>query len=181
VGVIDYFKYKRDNLLLSQVFDSIERDRNGDQCDSKSVQDVLQSLIYCDKYSMDFPRKLYVEEFETPFIGRTREYYRNQSRLLMEKHPIKDYLCIVKERLEEEILRSVKFYDESSSRKVISECELALISEPSAIIYKEFRKFIESDNVQGFPISPIVSTSLNHLLLIVLSLILIRISHENIL
>jgi NAD dependent epimerase/dehydratase family enzyme len=83
------------------------------------------------------PLDIYKEDFETPFLANTRDYYARESSLFISANGVSAYMKKAEERLEEEHNRAKKFLDSSTHEKVHLQLEYDLCTAHLLFAVKE--------------------------------------------
>ncbi|KAJ3190482.1 Cullin-2 [Gaertneriomyces sp. JEL0708] len=131
------------NRLTLCLLDAIRRDRDGEVIQNDVVVACIESLVCLDEHTHN-PLRLYVEQFEKPYLWETRVYHRKAAITAMSTLGISAYMRSAEQRLSAEAVRTARYCNPSSSRKVIAECELQYISAHMDKLQAEFKKMLES-------------------------------------
>eukprot|EP00123_Amoebidium_parasiticum_P012952 comp21677_c0_seq1/m.30526 comp21677_c0_seq1/g.30526 ORF comp21677_c0_seq1/g.30526 comp21677_c0_seq1/m.30526 type:complete len:741 (-) comp21677_c0_seq1:329-2551(-) len=134
--------------LVHDILREIHNDRNGEMVTDSVVQGVIQSFVHMNKFNTKKPEELYQETFERPFLEATAEYYKRESALFLADNDCAAYMRKAEQRLKEEELRSQKFIDPSSYKKLQQECEAQLIEAHKAIMEAECETYIRSNRLE---------------------------------
>ncbi|KAL1921300.1 uncharacterized protein VTP21DRAFT_11016 [Calcarisporiella thermophila] len=146
-NVILEIKRKHYNRLMYQVFEQIHRDRNGEYIDYTTVQEAIQSLADIG-FQTEQSLELYVEEFETPYILHTTQYYEREAALAISTMNISEFMAKALHRLQQEYVRNDRYCHPSSHEKVIRECEKQWISTYAERIQNEFEAMISEEKFE---------------------------------
>jgi cullin 1 len=137
--------------LTKALLDQIERDRNGEQINSQLVAGVIEGYVRLG-LNRERPKELtldvYREDFETPFLAETQNFYARESALFVAENSVSDYLKKVLARLAQEVKRGVTFAHQSSHASLMSVCEKAMIEKHVPTIQNEAAGFFAADKVE---------------------------------
>ncbi|CAJ0877585.1 10777_t:CDS:10 [Entrophospora sp. SA101] len=127
-------KKNHGDRLMYQIFQLIQRNRDGKEI----VPDILTEVIAS------------LEEFQKPYLKHTRQYYEREAAEVISSSSISDYMKKASHRLEEEAVRSDKYCHESSlaSVSVIKECEKQYITVHQSRIHNEFESMISKEQYE---------------------------------
>ncbi|KAF9579538.1 Cullin-2, partial [Lunasporangiospora selenospora] len=138
--VIMEIKYRKQNRIMYQVFETIRRDRDGHQVNYTVIREAILSL--------EHPLELYIDEFETPYIAQTKAYYKMESNANMSNCTISQYMMSAIDRLSQEVVRNTRYCHPTSHARIIQECETQYISEHQKSIQTEFERMIANEKTE---------------------------------
>jgi cullin 3 len=107
--------------LLAAVLGAIERERRGERIDQSLVRAATSMLMDCGE-------ETYARDFEEPFLGATREFYRRESQRNLQACDCHEYLKRSERRLEEEHARVKAYLNARTEARVVTETENELLS-----------------------------------------------------
>ncbi|RHZ52955.1 hypothetical protein Glove_454g2 [Diversispora epigaea] len=146
--VIYDIKSKHSDRLMYQIFEMIRRDRDGEDTVPDVVTDVINSLVELNFQTENQQLHLYQEEFEKPYLKKTRQYYERESAAVIANGSISQYMNKACERLNQEISRNKKYCHESSHETIIKECETQYVAAHQSRIHSEFESMISSERFE---------------------------------
>ncbi|EFN52532.1 hypothetical protein CHLNCDRAFT_138949 [Chlorella variabilis] len=118
--------------LLGMLLDMVGRERAGDVVDKGLVRAMTQMLV-------DLGHQVYCEDFETPFLERTAEFYAAEAAEFVSSCDCPTYLAHAERRLGEEVERVGAYLDPSTEAKVVKVVERELIS-------RQMRGLVDMEN-----------------------------------
>ncbi|CAG8591155.1 13153_t:CDS:10, partial [Acaulospora colombiana] len=145
--VVYDIKHNHSDRLMYQIFESIRRDRDGEEQVPDVVAEVIRSFVELN-FLTENPLKLYVEEFEEPYLEKTRQYYERESALVIANGNISQYMKSACKRLEQEVARNKKYCNESSHSTIIKECETQYVAVHQSRIHSEFESMISNERFE---------------------------------
>ncbi|PNX99201.1 cullin 3-like protein [Trifolium pratense] len=116
-GTQEQIKTRLSNTLL----DLICRERVGEDVNGELIRNITKML-------MDLGSSVYEQEFETPFLQVSAEFYRAESQKLLESCDCGDYLKTVERCLDEEMDRVCEYLDPSTEKKITDVVEKEMIA-----------------------------------------------------
>ena len=112
---------KDEAKLAAATLRLITQQRNGETIDQGLVKKVVDSFVSLGLDNAD-PNKecldVYKEQFETPFIQATEQYYKKESETFLAENSVPDYLKKAEERLREEENRVDRYLHTKNSTAV---------------------------------------------------------------
>ena len=99
----------------------IQRERVGEVIDRSLVRSMTQMMA-------DLGQSVYVEDFESPFLASSTDFYRKEASDLMLTSDCPDYLSRAERRLREEQERVKSYLDPVTEPKVTRVVENEMIS-----------------------------------------------------
>ncbi|KAG0230091.1 Cullin-2 [Mortierella sp. GBA43] len=156
-NVVLEIKKRQRNRLMNQVLETIRQDREGVQVNFSVVHDTILSLVSLHSKT-DRPLELYIDEFETPYISQTREYYMAESNIKLSTCTISQYMKMAINRLSQEAARNTRYCHRTSHARVIQECESQYVAEHQKSIQTEFEKMVANERTEENGISPLLET-----------------------
>ncbi|THD19632.1 putative e3 ubiquitin ligase cullin 2 component [Fasciola hepatica] len=111
--------------LQKTLLDMVRRERRGEVISRSQIRDACQMFVQLGAGSL----RVYLEDFEQPFLEQSREFYRAESEnFLTENTSASLYIKKVEQRIEEEIKRAHHYLDPSTEAKIVSVLEEELVS-----------------------------------------------------
>ncbi|XP_045810039.1 cullin-3A-like [Trifolium pratense] len=107
--------------LSNTLLDLICRERVGEDVNGELIRNITKML-------MDLGSSVYEQEFETPFLQVSAEFYRAESQKLLESCDCGDYLKTVERCLDEEMDRVCEYLDPSTEKKITDVVEKEMIA-----------------------------------------------------
>ena len=140
---------QKDNAkLATATLRLIAQQRNGEIIDQGLVKKVVDSFVSMGLDNSD-PNKecldVYKEQFETPFILATEQYYKKESETFLAENSVPDYLKKAEERLREEENRVERYLHTKTRKELISKCENVLIREHGELLWESFQNLLDFD------------------------------------
>eukprot|EP00794_Sanderia_malayensis_P011098 gene11098-12267_t len=120
----------RNTLLLM-----IEQERKGEVVNRLAIKNVCQMLMTLGIGARD----IYKEDFETPFLEQSAEFYRLESEKFLAENSASVYIWKVDARIKEERERAKHCLDSSTEDLIVSVVEKELIS-------KHMKTIVEMEN-----------------------------------
>ncbi|CAG8456136.1 9200_t:CDS:10 [Ambispora leptoticha] len=138
--VVDFIKIR----LMYQIFEMIRRDRDGEGDVPGVVTEAIQSLGILNSLT-DHPLRLYIEEFEIPYLKHTKQYYEREAIITISSATISEYMEKACQRLKQETARNSKYCHVSSHDTMIKECEKQYVAVHQSRIHNEFEAMISNE------------------------------------
>jgi len=110
--------------LLRTLLDLIHKERTGELINRSLVKSITQMLVDLGVNN----RQVYEEDFETPFLEATREFYYVESQEFIASNSCPDYMRKAENRRREELERVQYYLDQNSESKVREVVETELIA-----------------------------------------------------
>lgn len=111
--------------LQKTLLDMVRRERRGEVISRSQIRDACQMFVQLGAGSL----RVYLEDFEQPFLEQSREFYRAESEnFLAENTSASLYIKKVEQRIEEEIKRAHHYLDPSTEAKIVAVLEEELVS-----------------------------------------------------
>ncbi|KAF9977996.1 hypothetical protein BGZ73_004121 [Actinomortierella ambigua] len=145
--IVMEIKKRRQNRLMNHIFDIIRQDRDGKEIQYGPVQEAISSLVALNSKT-DQPLTLYVDEFETPFIARTKSFYSTESAVRLSSSSISEFMRSAMDRLTEENIRNSRYCHPTSHARIIHECETQYIKVHQERIHTEFEAMVARERTQ---------------------------------
>ncbi|CAF1635370.1 unnamed protein product, partial [Adineta ricciae] len=124
----------RDHLRQT-LLDMVAKERRGEIIEKSAVKNACQMLMNLGIDS----RSVYADDFETPFLLQSAEFYRLESQKLLEENSASVYIHKVAARISEEAERAVHYLDKSTEERIIRVLEDELIT-------KHLKRIVEMEN-----------------------------------
>ncbi|CAH8649220.1 unnamed protein product [Heterobilharzia americana] len=111
--------------LQKTLLDMVHKERRGEVISRSQIRDACQMFVQLGAGSL----RVYLEDFEQPFLEQSREFYRAESEnFLAENTSASLYVKKVEQRIEEEVRRAHHHLDPSTEPKIVAVLEEELIS-----------------------------------------------------
>uniref|UniRef100_A0A8C5N932 Cullin 3 n=1 Tax=Gouania willdenowi TaxID=441366 RepID=A0A8C5N932_GOUWI len=111
--------------LWQTLLDMITQDRKGEVVDRGTIRNACQMLMSLGLKD----RSVYDEDFETPFLEMSNEFFQIESQMLLVENSAIVYIQKVEARIHDEIERVMHCLDKSTEKPNIMVVEGELISE----------------------------------------------------
>jgi hypothetical protein len=141
----DHVFVKVQDRLLRSLLELITKERDGELINSTVVAGVIQSFVKLGSINKNKPLEIYKDDFESPFLESTKEYYARESAAYIASNGVSSYMKKAKERLEEEANRAKKYLDPSSFDKLKRECDTVLIEKHKEVMQVECENYLKDD------------------------------------
>jgi len=105
----------------------------------------MSSYVTLGSINKNKPLEIYKEDFETPFLANTKEYYSRESTEFIAENGVSAYMKKAETRIEEEQARGKKTMDSSSYEKLKKECDSVLIEKHKEILQTECENYLRDD------------------------------------
>lgn len=137
--------------ITKAVLDLIEKDRNDEVVDVGLIAGVIDCYVKLG-LNRERPKEVtldvYKEDFETPCLEATRDYYTKESTLFIAENSVSDYLKKVQARLQQEARRGSQFFHSSSQFALMNVCEKVMIEKHVEALQNEFMQFLKGDKIE---------------------------------
>ena len=152
----DHFFCNVSKRLTVLLIEQIQEERKGNQINSSLVKSVIDSYITLGSAvsvaeSKPSPEKallIYENEFVQQYIEETVRFYKVESGRFLDSNPgingLKEFLKKAELRLDEEQLRSERYLHYSSTKRVMKECEQAIIGDRKDVLVQSFAPLLEN-------------------------------------
>uniref|UniRef100_A0A8C6KUM1 Cullin 3 n=1 Tax=Nothobranchius furzeri TaxID=105023 RepID=A0A8C6KUM1_NOTFU len=124
----------RDHLRQT-LLDMIARERKGEVVDRGAIRNACQMLMILGLEG----RSVYEEDFETPFLEMSAEFFQMESQKFLAENSASVYIKKVEARINEEIERVMHCLDKSTEEPIVKVVERELIS-------KHMKTIVEMEN-----------------------------------
>ncbi|ORX60862.1 Cullin-domain-containing protein [Piromyces finnis] len=177
-NVIFSLKNNYNNILIKQILENIDNERNNGTPTNENIKSVIESLVKVvvktDKIEGEIvyghTQQLYEDEFETPYLENIKKYYKKESESLINSISIEEYISRALTRIDEEVQRSRYLCRPSSYQKVIDMCKEQLIIEYKQKLLDKFESLLcnkqYEDCTNMYKLLSIVKDGINSLALI---------------
>lgn len=136
---------KLKDRLVRCVLELITQDRDGNQVNTTLMAGVINSYVKLGSINKNKPLDIYKEDFETPFLKDTTDYYARESSSFISMNGVSAYMKKAETRIEEEFNRGKKILDASSHEKLKKEVDTALIAKHKEILQLECENYLKDD------------------------------------
>ncbi|XP_022795965.1 cullin-2-like [Stylophora pistillata] len=134
--------------LVEHVLIEVKRDREGEDTHQNIVHDTVLSFVEVQQYQSKGALSLYEEVFEKSLLKETKEYYRRESAELHADNTCQAFISKVDIRIQDEDLRTRKFFHPVSYSRVIRECEARMVEDYIPYLQIECRQMVQEENTQ---------------------------------
>ncbi|TSY27757.1 Cullin-3 [Bagarius yarrelli] len=124
----------RDHLRQT-LLDMISRERKGEVVDRGAIRNACQMLMILGLEG----RSVYEEDFETPFLEMSAEFFQMESQKFLAENSASVYIKKVEARINEEIERVMHCLDKTTEEPIVKVVERELIS-------KHMKTIVEMEN-----------------------------------
>jgi len=118
--------------LKTTLLDMVARERRGEIVDRGALREACSMLMILsmnDSHkSENDKRKVYVEDFEEPFLEQSREFYKLESQKFLAENSASVYIKKVEQRITEEAERAKHYLDPSTEKEIVRVIEEELIT-----------------------------------------------------
>merc|ERR1711892_1050826 len=121
--------------LRALLLDMVTRERNGEVVNRLALRKACEMLMIL---SLD-TRQVYEEDFEEPFLEKSREFYQVESQNGVKSNSASVYIKKVEQRIIEESERAKHYLDPSSEKRIVAVIEQELIQ-------KHLKTIVEMEN-----------------------------------
>ncbi|KAJ3085451.1 Cullin-2 [Quaeritorhiza haematococci] len=89
--ILHNIKVHHANRLVYQLMQIVRRDRDGETVPHEVVRKAMDSFVVLNRHSPQ-PLQLYIEEFETPYLENTVQYYEKESSEVISSVSVSSYM-----------------------------------------------------------------------------------------
>eukprot|EP01120_Amphizonella_sp_Union-15-10_P002483 TRINITY_DN1271_c0_g1_i1.p1 TRINITY_DN1271_c0_g1~~TRINITY_DN1271_c0_g1_i1.p1 ORF type:complete len:780 (-),score=173.34 TRINITY_DN1271_c0_g1_i1:16-2355(-) len=132
------------NAILEALLDLVEQDREGETVDKSLLSNFVQAYIKIGVHE-EIPDNFYKQEFQNPFIEKTKEYYTKESDLFHQTNSVSEYMKKAEERLAHEQQTAQRYLHPSTEPELKSACEAVLITRHNEILQNEFQSMLKHE------------------------------------
>jgi cullin 1 len=139
-------------VLINQVLDQIERQRNNEYVDTRVISICIKSLVSLGIDIQDLKKSNlveYIKHFETKFLESTKNYYCHESQKFLQEHSVVDYMKKCETRLNEEISRCNNYLEDHSKKALVETLNKALIEDHAQEMYDQFLTLLEQNEIEN--------------------------------
>jgi len=122
--------------LRGLLLDMVARERKGEVVERGALREACAMLM---TLSINDNRKVYVEDFEDPFLEQSREFYRIEADRFLAENSASVYIKKVEQRIKEEADRAKHYLDPSTEKQIVTVIEEELIQ-------KHLKRIVEMEN-----------------------------------
>lgn len=122
--------------LRELLLDMVARERRGEVVDRGALREACAMLM---TLSIDDSRRVYVDDFEDPFLEQSREFYKVESERFLAENSASVYIKKVEQRIIEEADRAKHYLDPSTEKQIVRVIEEELIQ-------KHLKTIVEMEN-----------------------------------
>ncbi|WLF78514.1 ubiquitin ligase (cullin) of SCF [Lodderomyces elongisporus] len=140
-----------EEVLVSQILDLIEKQRNHRIVDANLISTAIKSLVFLSIDIQDLKKPnliIYVNSFEKPFLEATMKYYVNESSEYLAHHNVVDYMKKCETRLTEEISRANTYLEDHSKKAFVDILNQAMIENHAQEMYEQFIVLLEQKQTE---------------------------------
>lgn len=138
--------------IMAEILELIERQRNNEIVDTNVIAVAIKSMVYLGIDTNDLKKPnlvVYAKCFESDFIEKTAEYYRNESESFLSQNSVVDYMVKCESRLAEEISRSSNYLEERSKRYLLDTLHNVLIKDHAQEMYDQFLRLLDQKEIEN--------------------------------
>lgn len=128
------YGYIRD-FLLDTLLGMVMRERRGEVVDKLAIKNACNMLMVVGVEN----RSVYEEDFETPFLIQSAQFYMMESQNFLAENSAASYIRKVEARISEEAERASHYLDESTEPRIVEVVEEELIK-------KHMKRIVEMEN-----------------------------------
>ncbi|KAI3402551.2 CDC53 [Candida oxycetoniae] len=139
------------DILISQVLELIEKQRNHLIVDTNLISTAIKSLVFLSIDIQDLKKPnliIYVNSFEKPFLEATMKYYSKESSDYLANNNVVDYMKKCETRLAEEISRSNTYLEDHSKKAFVDILNQAMIENHAQEMYGQFIILLEQKQIE---------------------------------
>ncbi|RDW63329.1 hypothetical protein BP6252_10874 [Coleophoma cylindrospora] len=124
--------------LRESIFNIMDMQRQGEVIDNNLVRIFWESLVSLE--NEDDPRRLhfYNVSFQIPLLKSTKDFFEDQSKLILAENGFTEYIKYAKRQLYEEEQRAKLYLHESAIQPLLKTCEEALVRDHTARLQSGF-------------------------------------------
>jgi len=122
--------------LRELLLEMVARERRGEVVDRSALREACAMLM---TLSINDNRAVYVEDFEDPFLEKSREFYQVESEHFLRENSASVYIRKVEQRIKEEGERAKNYLDPSTEKQIVHVIEQELIQ-------KHLKTIVEMEN-----------------------------------
>ncbi|PAV67940.1 hypothetical protein WR25_01186 [Diploscapter pachys] len=137
--------------LLTAAIQLVERERSGENFDTRLVIGVRQSFVTMYDYELleDEVTDIYNQKFERMFIDETVKFYRARACQFLDDNGVINYMTYADAKLEEEFHRANRYLEnEKSVHRLIENCVDVLVIAYQDVILAECSRLISENDVE---------------------------------
>jgi cullin 3 len=122
--------------LRELLLDMVARERRGEVVDRSALREACAMLM---TLSINDNRAVYVEDFEDPFLEKSREFFKVESEKFLRENSASVYIKKVEQRINDEAERAKHYLDPSTEKQIVAVIEEELIQ-------KHLKTIVEMEN-----------------------------------
>merc|ERR1719402_1536661 len=122
--------------LRELLLDMVARERRGEVVDRGALREACAMLM---TLSINDNRRVYIDDFEDPFLEQSREFYKVESENFLAENSASVYIKKVEQRINEEADRAKHYLDPSTEKQIVHVIEEELIQ-------KHLKTIVEMEN-----------------------------------
>ena len=122
--------------LRELLLDMVARERRGEVVDRGALREACAMLM---TLSINDNRRVYIDDFEDPFLEQSREFYKVESERFLAENSASVYIKKVEQRINEEADRAKHYLDPSTEKQIVHVIEEELIQ-------KHLKTIVEMEN-----------------------------------
>lgn len=132
--------------LVEHVLKEVTKDREGEDTHQNVIHDTVLSFVEVQQYQSKGALHLYEEVLEKPLLKETKAYYRREAAELHADNTCHAFITKVDVRIQDEDLRTRKFFHPVSYSRVIRECEARMVEDYIPYLQGECRQMVKEEN-----------------------------------
>jgi len=155
-NVIFNIKNNHKNILIKQILESINNERDNGTPTNENIKKVVESFVKVktdnsnSRIVYGHTQKLYEDEFEGPYLENIKEYYKKESENLINSISVEQYVSRALTRIDEEVQRCryLCVLVPSTLPKVLEECKEQLIIQYKQRLLDKFEGLISNQQYE---------------------------------
>ncbi|XP_068715782.1 cullin-2-like [Montipora foliosa] len=132
--------------LVEHVLIEVKKDRNGEDTHQNVIHDTVLSFVEVQQFQSKGSLHLYEEVLEKPLLKETKSYYRREAAELHSDNTCHGFIAKIDVRIQDEDLRTRKFFHPVSYSRVIRECEARMVEDYIPYLQGECRQMVNDEN-----------------------------------
>lgn len=148
----DHLFQKNQELLVSEILEVVRLQRTNQPADPALLSYSIQSFVELGIDMQDLKRRhygIYIDDFETPYLEATKEFYMRESNEYLKEHNVIDYIHRADIRIGEEVAQANGYLDERSRPLLLDAMHESMIQDHAGVMYEEFDKMLAKDEVKN--------------------------------
>lgn len=137
---------KNSQKLTDEILQQLTLQRNGAIINQSDITTAIKSFVALGIDPSDLKKlnlNVYIQNFETNFILKTKEFYRTWSKQYLERNPVSDYIFEAHLRITDEECKIALYLDEHTKKPLSDILNEVLIREHSDELKSEFINLLQ--------------------------------------